>query len=112
MKNNLFQEIPKHLPEELITRLAGNRAVRIERIVSDGHISPAGFWFDLPENEWVLLISGSAVLVVETEFGIERVELCPGDHLLLPAHQRHSVESTSAVGQTIWLAVYFLGDNE
>ena len=59
------------------------------------------------ESEWVLLLSGSAMLSIEKEAGIEQVELMPGDHLLLPARQRHRVESTSQAEKTIWLAVYF-----
>ncbi len=103
MTRNLFSNLPAGLPEELFTVLAENENVKIERIVSDGHASPEGFWYDQDQNEWVLLISGSAVLMVENE----RVELNPGDYLLLPAHQRHRVESTSATEKTIWLAIYY-----
>ena len=81
--------------------------MRIERIVSDGHGSPEGFWYDQDENEWVLLVSGSAVLSIEKESGIEQVELKLGDYLLLPARQRHRVVSTSQTEKTIWLAVYY-----
>ena len=107
MKSNLFENIHGELPEELVSVLAENDGLRIERIVSDGHGSPDEFWYDQDENEWVLLVSGSAVLSIEKEPGIERIELEPGDHLLLPAHQRHRVESTSQTEKTIWLAVYF-----
>ena len=107
MKSSLFTGIPDALPEELITVLAESPAVRIERIVSDGHASPEGFWYDQEENEWVLLVSGSAVLSIEKQAGIEQIELLPGDHLLLPARQRHRVESTSQTEKTIWLAVHY-----
>jgi cupin 2 domain-containing protein len=107
MKENLFHQIPGELAEELVTVLAQNGYVKIERIVSDGHASPEGFWYDQAENEWVMLISGSAVLSIEKESGIEQLELKPGDYLLLPAHQRHRVESTSQTEKTIWLAVYY-----
>jgi cupin 2 domain-containing protein len=103
MNRNLFKQIPADLPAELVSVLAKNDSVKIERIVSDGHASPEGFWYDQEQSEWVLLISGSAVLTV----GDERLELSPGDHLLIPAHQRHRVESTSATEKTIWLAVVF-----
>ncbi len=103
MKRNLFDGIPADLPEELFTVLAENENVRIERIVSDGHASPEGFWYDQKQNEWVLLVSGSAVLTV----GDEQVELNSGDHLLIPAHQRHRVEATSTTEKTIWIAVHF-----
>lgn len=107
MKYNLFNEIPAALPEELITVLAASPEMRIERMVSDGQASPEGFWYDQDQNEWVLLVSGSAVLSVETAEGTDRVEMGPGDHLLLAAHQRHRVESTSPDQKTIWLAVFY-----
>ena len=107
MKNNLYQNLPGDLPDELSTVLVESGNLKIERIVSDGHASPEGFWYDQEQNEWVLLMSGTAVLAIEKETGIETVVLEPGDHLLLPAHQRHRVESTSETEKTIWLAVFF-----
>lgn len=104
---NVFSDIPSTLTEELFTVLAESRSVKIERIVSDGHASPKGFWYDQAQHEWVLLLSGSAVLSVEKENTVERVELAPGDPLLIPAHQRHRVESTASGEKTIWLAVFF-----
>ena len=107
MNENLYKNIQKELPKELVTVLAESENVRIERIVSDGHGSPDGFWYDQDENEWVLLVSGSAVLSIEKEPGIEQIELKPGDHLLIQPHQRHRVESTSQTEKTIWLAIFF-----
>jgi len=107
MSSNLFQDIPGHLPDELTAVLVENSGVRIERIVSDGHASPDGFWYDQEENEWVLLVAGSALLSLEKESGIDRVELNPGDHILIPAHQRHRVEATSKNEKTIWLGVFY-----
>ncbi len=103
MKRNVFSEIPAEFPEEIFTVLAESENVKIERIVSDGQASPEGFWYDQDRSEWVLLVAGSAVLTV----GDERVELNPGDHLLIPAHQRHRIESTSATEKTIWIAVSY-----
>ena len=107
MKRNLFENIPDELPEELITVLAESDGVKIERIVSDGHASPEGFWCDQEQSEWVLLVAGSATLSIEKDTGIEQVELKSGDHLLIPAHQRHRVESTSKTKKTIWLTAFF-----
>ena len=107
MKRSLFDQMPAALPEELFTVLAENEHVKIERIVSDGHASPEGFWYNQEQGEWVLLVSGSAVLSIEKGSGVEHVELKPGDHLLIPARQRHRVESTSATEKTIWLTVFF-----
>ncbi len=107
MVDNLFANLPASLPEELVTVLAERGAVRIERIVSEGHASPPGFWYDQDKSEWVMLLSGSAELAVESDSGIQRLTLAPGDHLLLPAHRRHRVESTDRMGRTVWLAVFF-----
>ncbi|MBT8042179.1 MAG: cupin domain-containing protein [Pontiella sp.] len=108
---NLFKEIPDELPEELVTVLAESEGVRIERIVSDGHASPEGFWYDQEQHEWVLLLAGAAVLSIEINDEVETVELSAGDHLLIPAHQRHRVESTSSTEKTIWLAVFYENDS-
>lgn len=104
---NLFSDIPNELPDELMSVLAEGEGVRIERIVSDGQCSPEGFWYDQNQHEWVVLMSGSAVLSIREGSSIERVELTAGDHLLLPAHQQHRVESTSSTEKTIWVAVFF-----
>ncbi|MDF7798089.1 cupin domain-containing protein [Pontiellaceae bacterium B1224] len=100
---NLFSNIPEELPEELVDVLTESSNVRIERIMSDGHTSPDDFWYDQVQNEWVLLVSGSATL----EFEDRSVELKPGDYLLIPAHQKHRVAATSETEKTIWLAVFY-----
>lgn len=100
---NLFENIPENLPDELTEVLAEHSNVRIERIVSDGHASAGGFWYDQAENEWVFLVSGSAVL----EFEDHSLEMKPGDHVLIPGHQKHRVASTSETEKTIWLAVFY-----
>jgi cupin 2 domain-containing protein len=103
MIGSLFENIPDVLSTELTEVLAESSTVRIERIVSDGHTSPIDFWYDQSEQEWVLLISGSA----ELEFEDRSVELKTGDYLLIPAHQRHRVTATSTTEKTTWLAVFF-----
>lgn len=103
---NLFSEIPEQLPEELTEVLAESSSVRIERIVSDGQASPDGFWYDQDQDEWVLLLSGSATL----EFEDHVLVMKAGDQVLIPAHQRHRVGSTSPTEKTIWLAVFYEDD--
>lgn len=48
---NLLSNLPNKLPEELTTVLQEANGVRIERIVSTGHRSPEGLWYDQPEHE-------------------------------------------------------------
>src|SRR3954447_8746705 len=101
---NLFAGIPSELPDERIDELAASRGLRIERIVSTRHASPPGFWYDQPWSEWVVVLSGSAGLLIEGE--AQARELRVGDYLVLAPHQRHRVEWTDAHGPTVWLAVH------
>ena len=98
---NIFDGLPQSGGEEEFLELFANRAVRIERIVSRSHRSPAGFWYDQDEDEWIMMVRGSAKL----EFaGGEFVEIKAGDYLLIPEHAQHRVAETEA--ETIWLAVH------
>jgi len=103
MKMNLFENIPENAPEELVTALLSSKDIRIERIVSFGQSSPDGFWYDQEENEWVLLLEGSATLRFEAG---DPVDLKPGDHLNIPAGKRHRVEKTDQNCRTVWIAVF------
>jgi len=105
MKSNLFANLPAHLPEELCTTLLHAADVRIERIVSRGHVSPPGFWYDQEQHEWVLVLQGAARLSIEGN--PQPIEMKPGDHLHIPAHQKHRVEWTTPDEPTIWLAVHY-----
>ena len=88
---NLFSDLPHSMPDEVITTLAESSHVRIERIVSHGHCSPADFWYDQDQHEWVIVLQGRAKLRI----GEVVHELGAGDYLLITAHQRHRVEWTS-----------------
>jgi cupin 2 domain-containing protein len=101
---NLFADIPADLPEELTQTLLSAPGVRIERIVSLGHRSPEGFWYDQEANEWVVLLTGAARLRFEGEE--EAIDLRPGSFVAIPAHRRHRVEWTDPSGSTVWLAIH------
>jgi len=105
LKANLFQDIPSEFRAEFTQRLAGRPGVRVERIVSRGHASPEGFWYDQGETEWVLLVSGAARLRFEEND--EQVEMKAGDFIVIPARARHRVEWTSPDEDTVWLAVFY-----
>ena len=100
---NLLTNLPKNFPEELTTVLQKGTGVRIERIISTGHRSPDGFWYDQPENEWVMVLTGAAKLAVEDRV----LEMLPGDSINIPAHQKHRVEWTSLDEPTVWVAVFY-----
>jgi cupin 2 domain-containing protein len=102
--NNLFAEIPTTLPDELVQVLLTAADVRIERIVSVGHASPPGFWFDQDQAEWVIVLQGLAKLRFEDS---EPIEMKPGDFLNIAPRRRHRVEWTTPDEPTIWLAVHY-----
>ena len=102
---SLFDGIPAELPEELLETICSTGDVKIERIVSKGHASPEGFWYDQDWNEFVLVVQGSAGLRLEG--GEEIVALKPGDYLNIGSHVKHRVEWTDSAGETIWLAVHY-----
>lgn len=104
----LFDGIPEKIGDELVQTLARSGTLRIERIVSDGHATPPGEWYDQESDEWVLLASGGATLLFAD--GSEPLHMKPGDHVLIPAHCRHRVERTDPVVKTVWLAVHFDND--
>ncbi|KJH67804.1 cupin domain-containing protein [Chromobacterium violaceum] len=106
MKNNLFDHIPGELPEEWCQEiLSGGQGFRMERIVSNGHCSPDGFWYDQDEHEWVSLLSGAAIL--EFAEPDQQMRLEPGDAVMIPAHRRHRVAWTDPEQRSVWLAVFF-----
>jgi cupin 2 domain-containing protein len=102
---NLFADIPKNLSDELIETLLQTSSFHIERIVSNGHCSPKGFWYDQDESEWVILLKGRAVLRFENDD--ESITLNTGDYINIEKHRRHRVEWTDPEQETIWLAIHY-----
>jgi cupin 2 domain-containing protein len=107
---NLFSSLPNSLSDELIEVLVENQHVRIERIVSNGHASPEAFWYDQVEHEWVVVLKGEAKLLFKDQSG--PIHLKCGDHVLIPAHQKHRVEWTKPDEPTVWLAVFYREDRK
>ena len=104
--NNIFKGIPPALPEESFQTLAKKEGVLIERIVSHGQATPDGQWYDQEWDEWVILLSGAAGLLIEDSGELHSLQ--PGDYTLIPAGCRHRVEWTDPSQQTVWLAVHIL----
>ncbi|HEY4922527.1 MAG TPA: cupin domain-containing protein, partial [Xanthobacteraceae bacterium] len=102
---NLFADIPAQLVQEAITTLASSPALRIERIVSRGQASPPGFWYDQPQDEWVIVLAGCAELAFADDGATMR--MAPGDYVRIPAHRRHRVTWTDPAQATVWLAVHY-----
>ena len=104
---NLFECLPADASREHFDTLLETGGLKLERIVSQGHATPKGEWYDQVSDEWVVLLKGSAGLRIDGE--TETRVLKPGDYLYLPAHVRHRVEWTEAKGETIWLALHHAG---
>ena len=103
--HNIFSDLPSNLPDELFETLVKSDHVHIERIVSHGHSSPEGFWYDQDQAEFVILLKGAARLRFKVSDDL--VELRPGDFIDIPAHRKHRVDWTTPDEPTIWLAVHF-----
>ena len=101
---NIFAQIPEQIPEELFECILKQDNIVIERIVSNGHISPVGQWYDQAKDEWVILLQGKATLLFEKDQIL--ISLAPGDYLLIPAYTRHRVEWTQPDFNTVWLAIH------
>lgn len=100
---NLLADIPDDLPDELLQTLLSRPGLRVERIVSRGHVSPPDFWYDQDQSEFVVVLQGSARL----QFDDGELELAAGACVDIPAHRRHRVVWTDPTQPTIWLAIYY-----
>jgi cupin 2 domain-containing protein len=74
------------------------RNLAVQQILSGELEEPVDYRQD--HDEWVVVLAGSAVLIVDGE----RVELAPGDWVLLPGATPHRLEE--AEPGTSWLAVH------
>ncbi len=101
---NIFSDIQKQAPDEILEKILQTHQFKIERIVSCGHATSEGEWYDQDKNEWVLVLKGNAGLLFE---GGETVSMKTGDYINIPAHQKHRVEWTDPEEETIWLAVHY-----
>ena len=102
--DNVLDNLPASLPEELVETLLTGGQFRLERIVSRGHASPPDFWYDQAEPEWVVVLAGAARLRFDDG---GQVELAPGSCVNIPARRRHRVEWTDADRPTVWLAIHY-----
>ncbi|MCP9774992.1 Nif11 domain/cupin domain-containing protein [Cyanobium sp. WAJ14-Wanaka] len=93
---------PGHETHQLLIEQPG---LRIEQIHSCGYASPRDFWYDQPEQEWVLLMQGCAELQFEDE--AQSRHLGPGDSLLIGAHRRHRLVATDPAPGCVWLALFW-----
>jgi cupin 2 domain-containing protein len=102
--HNLFQNIKiPNGDEEIFEDLFKKQGVRIERIVSNGQITPPGKWYNQPSDEFVVLLEGKAS--IEFPEG-KMIHLKEGDYVLIPAGQKHRVAYTSKNPHSVWLTIH------
>ncbi len=104
MFNNIINSLPAELTNETFDTLLTANNIKIERIVSKGHTSPASGWHDQEDNEWVLVLEGAGTILFEDG---REVTMRKGDYLHITAHVKHKVSWTDPDRQTIWLAVHY-----
>jgi cupin 2 domain-containing protein len=102
---SLLADLPDTLPEERFETLLETPGLRLERILSLGHATPEGEWYDQDRDEWVMLLRGEARLRLEGR--ADEFAMRPGDAVRLPAHCRHRVEWTTPGEVTVWLALHY-----
>lgn len=104
MKENIFSNIPRDIPKELFQTILESKDIKIERIISRGHATKKGRWYNQDKNEFVIILKGDAV--IEYKDG-KKIEMNFGDYIIIPAHTKHRVDKTSDEEETIWLAVFY-----
>jgi cupin 2 domain-containing protein len=102
--DNIFDDSRPPGSGECFREILHHRNCVIERIVSSSDLVPEECV--QRQDEWVLLVRGSAELRVRDE----RVSLHAGDYLFLPAETPHSVMSASE--GAMWLAVHLYPEKE
>jgi len=99
---NLYAVSEAPAQGERFETLLQHRNLVVERILSSRDITPIEYVQD--QDEWVLLVRGSAVLEVAGEMKT----LEAGDYLFLPARVPHTVKQVS--DGALWLAVHLHPD--
>ena len=102
-EHSIYAEIPAKQSGEIFTTLLRDKNVVIQRIISDGQVTPPDKPYYQEQDEWVIVIQGQASLNVD---GAGKVDLQEGDYYFIPKHTKHWVTYTSKKPKTIWLTVH------
>ena len=101
--NSIFGNILSDKENKEFYDIFKNENVRIETIVSNGLTSQKDCWYDLDENQFVMIIEGHAIL----QFEDKEVEMFKGSYLNIPKNCKHRIKYISTDKPTIWLAVFY-----
>lgn len=105
IEGNFYENIVPDALQEKFETIVEHGNAKIERIISSGQCTPEGEFYDQPQDEWVIVLQGEAV-VSFIDSG-EGFRMAAGDYLLIQSHVRHRVEYTSPDQPTVWLAFHF-----
>lgn len=83
---------------ESFEELCAHKNITIQKIRSNDFHN--GEWYEQEEDEWVVLVKGSATL----EYNDGLKQMLAGDHLFIPRATKHRVAHTSK--DALWLAVF------
>jgi cupin 2 domain-containing protein len=100
---NLFNNIPSSIPDEIFETIISTPFIKIERIISKGQKSDPDFWYDQEKSEWIIVLQGKARL----QFEDKTICLAPGDYTNIDPHQKHRIDWTTSRKETIWLAIFY-----
>ena len=103
-KNNIYAKIPSNIPKELTAILSKTKNIKIEKIISKGHITEQNKWYNQSKNEFVLILQGAGKILFEDK---KIITLKKGDYIIIPKKTKHKVVYTSKNPKTIWLAVFY-----
>lgn len=103
MIENIFNNLIINKEKEQFFDLLKKENIRVEKIVSNGQISPNDFWYTQDENEFVIILKGEAVL----EFEDKEIPLKVGDYINIESNVKHRVKYTSKEELTLWLAIFY-----
>lgn len=98
---NIFNNLPAQTDTEVFEILHQSGKTKIERILSNGEVTPEDQWYDQAWDEWVMVEQGTGIL--EFEDGTQ-YPLAKGDYILIPKCKKHRVIFTEK--DTIWLAIH------
>ena len=73
-KQNIFEQIIVDKNEEKFFEIFKNETIKIEKIVSNGQISPENFWYEQEKSEFVLLLEGFAILEFENSGEVTKIQ--------------------------------------